>query len=76
MPDCSPNKFDLWKDDVSQAMKRKYCIDIADAGLDDNQLNSFQDMLPEEFVDWFGKKYDLIPIARVLTFEHTTSMKF
>ena len=75
MPHHTSASFEVWKNNVDQAMKKKYCIDISDAGLDDDQLNLFQNMLPEEFVDWFGKKYDLIPIAQVLAFKHATSMK-
>ena len=55
----SPDTLEVWKAEANAQMTRKYCIDLADAGLDDEQLSSFQDMAPTEFVDWFGEKYDL-----------------
>lgn len=53
--------FENWKRVVDALMQVRYCIDTIDAGLDEQQLNSFwmQMKNPDEFVTWFGLKYDL-----------------
>ncbi len=61
-----------WITEVNRLMKRDWCIDTADAGLDDADLaRSWQEGEdPEAFVAWFAEKYDLIrfePRPQVLT---------
>lgn len=52
-----------WIANVDAIMRRDWCIDTADAGLDDAQLTEFwaSGDSPEAFVSWFAEKYDLIP---------------
>ena len=51
-----------WIQTVDRLMKRDWCIDTADAGLDEAALSRFwrEGETPEAFVSWFAEKYDLI----------------
>ena len=51
-----------WVQTVDRLMKRDWCIDTVDAGLDDAELSRYwQDgEAPAAFVAWFGEKHDLI----------------
>ena len=55
------NKVATWKHRVDAIMRRDFCIDTADAGLDEEDIARFyaDGITPEEFVRWFGEKYDL-----------------
>jgi hypothetical protein len=46
-------------------MKQVYGIDLCDAGIDDQPvLKAYQDgWTADDFVSWFGEKYDLTPVA-------------
>jgi len=52
----------LWIKAVDRQMRRDWCISVADAGLDENDLRRYwltgDD--PAAFVAWFAEKYDLI----------------
>lgn len=50
---------------MDQRLHRSYCITLADAGVDDEMLKSHWEMKQpaNEFVDWFGEKYDLDRIS-------------
>lgn len=52
-----------WIMAVNHCMKRDWCIDTADAGLDERDLDSHwrDGETPAAFVAWFAEKYDLIP---------------
>jgi hypothetical protein len=52
-----------WKKTVDQRLDGVYAITIEDVGLDDQQLVSHwkSQETPEQFVSWFGKKYELQP---------------
>jgi hypothetical protein len=54
--------FAEWKSDTDAVMLAIYGIDTDDAGVDDDRLKSHWSMgqPPDEFVQWFGEKYDLI----------------
>lgn len=56
--------LDKWKCEVDRLMKAFYAIDSCDAGLDDDELQTYAISLPEpaDFVSWFADKYDLTPI--------------
>jgi hypothetical protein len=56
--------IDYW-DAVDTAMLKLFGIDTCDAGIDEALIASAQDecQTPEEFVRWFGEKYDLTYIA-------------
>jgi hypothetical protein len=63
-----------WVRAVDRLMKRDWCIDVSDAGLDDDQLARYwrDGGTPAEFVGWFAEKYDLIrfeprPVRRSLS---------
>lgn len=51
-----------WIAAVDQIMRRDWCIDTRDAGLDDDELKRYwrNGDEPAEFVAWFAEKYDLI----------------
>lgn len=53
--------FQEWREAVDSHLYEIYGITISDAGIDDDRLaNHFQsDETPNDFVDWFGGKYDL-----------------
>ena len=55
-----------WKQAVDRLMKRDWCIDTADAGLDDAELSRSwqQGEKPAAFVAWFAEKHDLIRFER------------
>lgn len=51
-----------WVKEVDRIMREEFCIDLTDAGADRQEVirywKSGRD--PDDFVDWFGEKYDLI----------------
>ncbi len=53
--------FREWRKAVDRHLKEIYGITIDDADINDERLgNHFQSSeTPEDFVDWFGGKYDL-----------------
>lgn len=55
-------EFERWRAAVDQHLFDLYIITLADAGIDDDRLESFwrDDWSPQKFVEWFGEKYDLI----------------
>lgn len=64
----------LWILTVNRLMKRDWCIDASDAGLDAAELTRHwrSGDAPDAFVAWFAEKYDLIrfepqPIRRSLS---------
>lgn len=54
--------FDQWKWLVDQTLHLNFAIGIEDAGIDDSDLAKayFHDLSPDEYVEWFGQKYDLV----------------
>ena len=56
----------LWVQTVDRLMKRDWCIDTADAGLDDAELTRYwrDGEEPSAFVAWFAEKHDLIRFER------------
>ena len=59
--------FAKWRSVVNRRLKEIYAITIDDAGMDDGFLTSHWEMKqsPNEFVEWFGIKYDLDPKSAV-----------
>jgi hypothetical protein len=59
--------FAEWRSTVNRRFKEIYAITINDAGMDDAFLTSHWEMKqsPNEFVEWFGIKYDLDPKSAV-----------
>lgn len=55
-----------WVQTVDRLMKRDWCIDTADAGLDDAELSRYwrDGEEPAAFVAWFAEKHDLIRFER------------
>jgi hypothetical protein len=53
--------FQDWHAEVGSRLESTYCITIADAGLDEQYLTEHwtSGEAPFEFVEWFGRKYDL-----------------
>lgn len=51
-----------WVKKVDRLMLAEFCIDLSDAGADRDQIIRYWkwDRSPDDFVDWFGEKYDLI----------------
>lgn len=58
-------RFRRYRFAVSERMKQVYGIDLCDAGIDDQPvLKAYQDgWTADDFVSWFGEKYDLTPVA-------------
>jgi hypothetical protein len=63
MPD-QRHDFESWKREVDRLLVTNYCIDSSDAGIEADYLERQQSegWLPAQFVEWFGRKYDLISI--------------
>jgi hypothetical protein len=59
--------FAEWRNNIDHRLEEIYVITIVDAGIDDEFLKSHWKMKqsPYEFVEWFGKKYDLDPKSAV-----------
>lgn len=55
-------QMDAWVGEVNRLMQQDWCIDTADAGLSDEDLDRYwrdgEDAAA--FVAWFAEKYDLI----------------
>lgn len=47
--------FVEWRKATDERMFEVYAITIDDSGVDDEYL------MPHEFIEWFGMKYDLTP---------------
>jgi hypothetical protein len=56
-----------WKKTVDKVLESTYAITIEDAGIGDQQMvRHWKDReSPEEFVSWFGAKYDLQPMVEL-----------
>lgn len=56
-----------WVGEVNAAMLRTYAIDLDDAGLDEDERARHAEAYPDprDFVEWFGRKYDLTSVAEV-----------
>jgi hypothetical protein len=54
--------FGKYLDKVEVVLKAKYCIDLFDTDIDFNEIADAQEnaMSPEDFVNWFGTKFNLI----------------
>jgi hypothetical protein len=63
--DLQIGSFSFWKRVVDRRLHKIYCITLVDVGVDDEMLKSHWEMkqLADDFVDWFGEKYDLDPIS-------------
>lgn len=55
-----------WLDRVNAVMMHDWCIDAEDAGWSDADILRYWrfDETPEEFVEWFAEKYELIRFER------------
>lgn len=53
--------MDYWNE-VDAVMRRRFCIDTADAGISADEIAAAQKAgwSPEQYARWFGGKYDLI----------------
>lgn len=53
--------FKAWRNAVDRYLHDGYCINIMDAGIDDERLARHWEAndLPKEFVEWFAVKYGL-----------------
>ena len=51
-----------WVEAVNRLMLRDWCIDLAEAGLSDEEVDRYWSggEQPEMFVAWFAEKYDLL----------------
>lgn len=51
-----------WVKEVDRLMLEAFCIDLFDAGADQEQIVRYWKggQAPDDFVQWFGEKYDLI----------------
>ena len=54
--------FGEYLEAVESILESKYCIDLFDAGIEFDDIGEAQDdgMSPDDFVNWFGTKYNLI----------------
>jgi len=57
-----PSHFAEWKNVTDAVMSAIYGIDTNDAGVGDEWLRNhwMAGEAPRDFVEWFGRKYDLI----------------
>ncbi len=57
--------FDKWRAVVDSRLHQIYAISIVDSGVDDDYLKHHWELKqsPNEFVEWFGNKYDLDPVS-------------
>jgi hypothetical protein len=62
----SPSYND-WRSAVDEHLSAIYCITIEDAGFDEEYLIKHREAgeAALEFVEWYGKKYDLDPVTTV-----------
>jgi hypothetical protein len=60
-PRQTTEAFNDWRKAIDDRMYEVFGITICDAGIDDQRLtNHFKsNETPNDFVDWFGEKYDL-----------------
>jgi hypothetical protein len=61
------DSFQLWCARVDAFLKYNYVVNIADVGWTHEELRKFweRDEEAEEFVEWFGLKYDLDPATHL-----------
>jgi hypothetical protein len=61
----STDRFGAWRGDVDKVMVQKFAINTTDAGLSDDELLEHWQQEPSAvaFVEWYGEKYDLTPLA-------------
>ena len=57
-----PSACRAWATEVDRIMLEEFCIDLSDAGADQEQVIRYwkSGQEPNDFVDWFGEKYGLI----------------
>lgn len=57
---------DAWLAEVDRVMNRDWCIDTAEAGLSEEDVERYwrSGDEPAAFVAWFAEKYDLIRFER------------
>lgn len=51
-----------WLQAVDNLFRKRFCVNLIDLGWSENAKSQFAllEMTPDEFVDWFAVKYDLI----------------
>ena len=54
--------FEEYLSEVEALLKSKYGLTLSDIGIEfeNNVSNGYKEMSPEDFVNWFGTKYNLI----------------
>lgn len=54
--------FEEYLNEVEALLKSKYGLTLSDIGIEfeNNVGNGYKEMSPEDFVNWFGAKYNLI----------------
>ncbi len=62
-----PATHAVWLAEADALMLREYCIDLADAGLGDEDITRFAPEYPNprDFVEWWGRKYDLESVREI-----------
>jgi hypothetical protein len=57
--------FEHWKQEVDRLLVTAYCLDSSDAGIDTEYLERqrLEGLSPTQFVEWYGRKYDLISVS-------------
>ncbi len=60
-----PLPFIVYWDAVDSLMEETYGIDTGDAGIDPDLIATAQEegQSPEDFVLWFGERYNLTPLS-------------
>ena len=56
-------EMDCWKKSFDRALVARYGIDTVDAGLDDDDLDAYSELDPQDAAESYGKKYALTPSA-------------
>lgn len=64
-----PQTFAAWRDQAEACLMAQYCIDLNDAGFDDDRLRQEFALSadPAEFVDYVAQKFDLTSRHAFLT---------
>lgn len=65
IPLSDAERFYAWRWEIDRLMISDFAITISDGGIDDIDLRRHWEtcMCAAEFVEWFGIKYDLIPVT-------------
>ena len=53
-------KFEDWKKELEKCLLERYCLPITEIDEDSLSTAYEEGETPQEFVEWYGNKYDLL----------------